>query len=155
MWFEPKCYKHNTLNKKKKPRGGGFEYLHRDPAREKGGLKSETVKYGYESQWTRTWERLRWRGTTAYKRRQTRPLVREGAPEKQDRDNEYWGSTSGLTDSQLQCDSDLDFVTRQLSVIAVSNSVAWTVVKWSEVKWSEAAGLWVRVQLKVSLWSEG
>jgi hypothetical protein len=46
--------------------GGGFEYLHRDPASrggdEKGSLKSETVKYGHESQGTRTEERLRWRG---------------------------------------------------------------------------------------------
>jgi hypothetical protein len=50
---------------------------------EKGSLKSETVKYGYESQGTRTQERLRWREPAAntYKR-QTRPLVRESAPQK-------------------------------------------------------------------------
>jgi hypothetical protein len=30
---------------------------------EKGSLKSETVKYGHESQGTRTRERLRWRGS--------------------------------------------------------------------------------------------
>jgi hypothetical protein len=45
---------------------------------EKGSLKSETVKCGRESQGTRTREGLRWQG-------QTRPLVREGAPQKQDR----------------------------------------------------------------------
>jgi hypothetical protein len=45
---------------------------------EKRSLKSEAVKYGYESQGTRTRERLRWRGPTAY----TRPLVREGAPQQ-------------------------------------------------------------------------
>jgi hypothetical protein len=32
---------------------------------EKGSLKSETVKYGHESQMTRTRERLRWRGPAA------------------------------------------------------------------------------------------
>jgi hypothetical protein len=51
---------------------------------EKGSLKSETVKYGHESQGTRARERLRWRGPAAYIR-QTRPLVRQGAPQKQDR----------------------------------------------------------------------
>jgi hypothetical protein len=33
---------------------------------EKESLKFETVKYGYESQGTRIWERLRWRGPAAY-----------------------------------------------------------------------------------------
>jgi hypothetical protein len=33
---------------------------------EKGSLKSETVKYGEESQGTRTRERLRWRGPEVY-----------------------------------------------------------------------------------------
>jgi hypothetical protein len=45
---------------------------------EKGSLKSETVKYGYESKGTRTQERLRWRVPPACTR-QTRPLVREDA----------------------------------------------------------------------------
>jgi hypothetical protein len=45
---------------------------------EKGSLKSETVKYGYESKGARTQERLRWRVPAAYTR-QTRPLVREDA----------------------------------------------------------------------------
>jgi hypothetical protein len=45
---------------------------------EKESLKSETVKYGRESQRTRTRERLRWRGPAA-------SLVREGAPQKQER----------------------------------------------------------------------
>jgi hypothetical protein len=51
---------------------------------EKGSLKSETVKYGRESQGTRARERLRWQGPAAYIK-DTRPLVREGAPQKQDR----------------------------------------------------------------------
>jgi hypothetical protein len=33
---------------------------------EKGSLKSETVKYGRESQGTWTRERLRWQGPAAY-----------------------------------------------------------------------------------------
>jgi hypothetical protein len=47
---------------------------------EKGSLKSETVKYGREYQGTRNRERP----SSIYKR-QTRPLVREGAPRNQER----------------------------------------------------------------------
>jgi hypothetical protein len=52
----------------------------------KGSLKSETVKYGHEFRGTRTRERRTTlsRASSIYKR-QTRPLVREGATEKQDR----------------------------------------------------------------------
>jgi hypothetical protein len=48
---------------------------------EKGSLKSETAKYGPESQRIRTRVRLA-RASNIYKR-QTRPLVREGASQKQ------------------------------------------------------------------------
>jgi hypothetical protein len=51
---------------------------------EKGSLKSERVKYEHESQVNRTRERIRWRRPAAYTK-DTRSLVREGAPEKQDR----------------------------------------------------------------------
>jgi hypothetical protein len=51
---------------------------------EKGSLEYETVKYGYESKVTTNQEGLRWRGTVACTK-DTRPLVREGAPEKQNR----------------------------------------------------------------------
>jgi hypothetical protein len=51
---------------------------------EKGSLKSETVKYGLEFQGTQIRERLRWQDPAAYIK-DTRPLVREGAPQKQDR----------------------------------------------------------------------
>jgi hypothetical protein len=51
---------------------------------EKGSLKSETVKYCRNSQGTRTRETPRYQGPAACTR-QTRPLVREGAPQKQDR----------------------------------------------------------------------
>jgi hypothetical protein len=40
---------------------------------QKGSLKSETVKYGYESKGTRTQERLRWRVPAAYKK--DRPVL--------------------------------------------------------------------------------
>jgi hypothetical protein len=46
-----------------------------------GSLKSETVKYGHESQGTRTRERLIWRGPVAYTKDGPRPLVREGVPQ--------------------------------------------------------------------------
>jgi hypothetical protein len=55
---------------------------------EKGRLKSETVKYGREYKGTQTRETLRWQGPVAYTKDRsvrTRPLVREGAPQKQDR----------------------------------------------------------------------
>jgi hypothetical protein len=49
---------------------------------EMGRLKSERLKYGREFQGTRTWQRLRWQKPAAYKK-QTSPLVREGAAQKQ------------------------------------------------------------------------
>jgi hypothetical protein len=52
---------------------------------EKGSLKFETVKYRRESQGTRTRVRLRWLGPAAYTKDRQRLLVREGAPQKQDR----------------------------------------------------------------------
>jgi hypothetical protein len=52
-------------------------------ADEKGSLKSETVKYGRESQGTRARRGLRWQGPAAY-RKDTRH-VRDGAPQKQER----------------------------------------------------------------------
>jgi hypothetical protein len=50
----------------------------------KGSLKSETVKYGRKSQGTRTEKTALARASGTYKR-QTRPLVREGAPQNQER----------------------------------------------------------------------
>jgi hypothetical protein len=48
---------------------------------EKGSLKSETVKYGYESKGTRTQERLRWRVPAAYTK-DSLVLSSERAPHK-------------------------------------------------------------------------
>jgi hypothetical protein len=48
---------------------------------EKGSLKSDTVKYGRESQGTRTRERLRWQAPAAYTK--DRPILSsERAPHK-------------------------------------------------------------------------
>jgi hypothetical protein len=69
---------------------------------EKGSLKSETVKYGRESQRTQTRERLRWQGSAAYTK--NRPVLSaEREPhENQDRNCltviNIWGSTPRLTD---------------------------------------------------------
>jgi hypothetical protein len=51
---------------------------------ETGSLKSKTVKYGRESNGIQIRERLHWQGQQ-HVQKQTRPLVREGAPQKQDR----------------------------------------------------------------------
>jgi hypothetical protein len=48
---------------------------------EKGSLESEKIKYGRESQGTRTREKLRWRGPAAYTK--DRPVLSsERAPRK-------------------------------------------------------------------------
>jgi hypothetical protein len=50
---------------------------------EKGSLKSETVKYGHESNETRTREYTALARISSNCKRQTRPLVRESAPHQQ------------------------------------------------------------------------
>jgi hypothetical protein len=73
----------------------------------KESIKSETVKYGREYQGTKTRERLRWQGPTAYKK--DRPSSgQRGCPTKKKRpqlsNNKYlvmsprWGSTPRLTE---------------------------------------------------------
>jgi hypothetical protein len=52
---------------------------------EKESLKSETVKYGHEPQGTRTPRKTKLARASSIYKRQTRPLVREGATQKQDR----------------------------------------------------------------------
>jgi hypothetical protein len=89
---------------------------------EGGSLKSVTVKYGRESQGTRTQERLRWQELAAYKK--DRPFSRQrGRPTKTrpylSKSNKYLvmsprrGSTLRLTDwltnRQSQCDFYFEF----------------------------------------------
>jgi hypothetical protein len=52
---------------------------------EKASLKSEAVKYGEESQGTRIRRKIALAKATSIYKRQTRPLVREGSQQKQDR----------------------------------------------------------------------
>jgi hypothetical protein len=90
---------------------------------EKESLKSETVKYGREFQGTRDPRKTAMARASSIYKRQTRPLVREGAPRKQDRNCQRvtniwpWAPdgarhqdllTDWLTDRQSQCDFDFD-----------------------------------------------
>jgi hypothetical protein len=84
MWSVPRDYKQDSL--KQRVRHTRVEAgtntstvnLRVVGSDEKGSLKCETVKYGSESLGTLA------RACSIYKR-QTRPLFRQGAPQKQDR----------------------------------------------------------------------
>jgi hypothetical protein len=101
------------VNIRVSPCGGGVEFLHRDPAsrkrRRKGSLKSETVNYGREYQATRTRERLRWQGPTAYTK--DRPVLSSERELGLDTET-YW-----LIDCQSQC--DFDFEVLEYSIVEV------------------------------------
>jgi hypothetical protein len=71
---------------------------------EKGSLKSETVKYGQESQEPRTRERLRCRGPAAYTKERPVPSS-ERAPQMGLETKTYW-----LADRQSQCDFNFELV---------------------------------------------
>jgi hypothetical protein len=119
---------------------------------EKGSLKSETVIYGRESQGTHTREILRWlRGRSMYKRH-TRPFVREGAPQSQDRNCQTvinirsWAPDGAqhqnlLTDRQSQCGFDL----RESSDGSEKNrTLVWDGCQsGSQSDWIEVVGWWV------------
>jgi hypothetical protein len=87
---------------------------------EKGSLKSETVKYGRESQGTQNRERLRWQRPAAYTK--DRPVL---SSERAPHENKIvtvkliniYGARNQdlLTDRQSQCDFDFD-LTVQLEV---------------------------------------
>jgi hypothetical protein len=61
------------------PCGGGVEYLHRDPA-----SRRRRQKYGREIHGTRDSRKTALARASSIYNRRTRPLVREGAPQKQD-----------------------------------------------------------------------
>jgi hypothetical protein len=102
------------------PCGGGVEYLHRDPAsrRRRRNGKSEIWDCKIWSRVPRDSDPRKTalaRASSIYKR-QGRPLVREGAPQKQDRNcqtviNRLDTKTYWLTDCQSQCDFDFDLIT--------------------------------------------
>jgi hypothetical protein len=84
IWSVPRCYKQDSL----KPCGGGFEYLHRDPASRRRRRKGKSQIWDSKI-WSRVSNNSNPRKTTLARtssiyKIQTRPLVREGAPEKID-----------------------------------------------------------------------
>jgi hypothetical protein len=120
---------------------------------EKESLKTETVKYGCESQGTRTRKRLRWRGPAAYTR-QTRPLVREGDPQKQDSNcqtviNNWSWAPDGVRHQDLLTDWLTDWPSVAMWLWLLLQELS--SIQLSEVTWSS----WLvseRVQLSIVSW---
>jgi hypothetical protein len=86
MWSVPRCYKEGEkfVDNSTRVEAGSNTFpvtLRIVGGDEKGSLRSERVKYGHEFQWTRTQERLRWRGTAAYTKDRS-VLSSERAPHK-------------------------------------------------------------------------
>jgi hypothetical protein len=86
-------------------RGGGVEYLHRDPASRRRRRKGKSKKNWDSKIWSRDPRdsdprKTALARTSSIYNRQTRPLVREGALQKQDRKRQaiIKGSTPRLTD---------------------------------------------------------
>jgi hypothetical protein len=106
------------------PCGGGFEYLHRDPASRRRRQKGKSQIWDSKI-WSRVSNDSDPRKATLVKasriyNRQTRPRVREGAPEKQDHNSQSVTSshepqmgldtrTYWMTGRQSQCDFGFDF----------------------------------------------
>jgi hypothetical protein len=82
VWSVPRCYKQDNLNTRVEAGSNTSTVTLRVVGGdEKGSRKYKTVKYGHESQGTRTTERLRWRGPAAYTK--DRPfLSSERVPQK-------------------------------------------------------------------------
>jgi hypothetical protein len=98
------------------PCEGGVEYLHRDPASRRRRRKRKSQIWDSKI-WSRVPRDSDQRKTTLARassiyKRQTRPLVREGAPQKQDRNSQIviniWSWAPA--DRQSQCDFDLRIV---------------------------------------------
>jgi hypothetical protein len=87
----PRCYKHYKLGAAvRHPCGGGFGYLHRDPGNRRRWRKGKSQIWDSKIwSWVPRYSDPRKttlaRASSIYKR-QTRPLVREGFPQWQDRD---------------------------------------------------------------------
>jgi hypothetical protein len=107
------------------PCGCVVEYLHRDPASRRRRRKGKSQIWDSKI-WSRAPRDLDPRKTrltraSSIHKRQTRPLVREGAPQKQDRNCQRviniwsWALHRArhqdlLADRQSQCDFDFDFL---------------------------------------------
>jgi hypothetical protein len=109
----------------KHPCGGGVEYLHLDPASRRRRRKGKSQIWDSKI-WSRVpRETTLARASSIYKR-QIHPLVKEGAPQKQDRNCQrviniwswapYW-----LTDRQSQCDFDFDSAVALAKPAAIVN----------------------------------
>jgi hypothetical protein len=124
-------YKEDNWGKQVNPCGGRVQYLHRDPAGRRRRRKGKSQIWD-----SKIWSRVPKdsdprkivlaRASSIYKR-QTRPLVREGAPQKQDRNcqtNKYLVMsprgdstprlTDWLTDRESQCDFTLTLTTKSV-----------------------------------------
>jgi hypothetical protein len=124
------------------PCEGGVEYLHRDPANRRRWRKGKSHIWD-----SKIWSRVPRdsdprktalaRSSSIY-RRQTRPLVREGAPQKQDRNCQtviyiYLGldtKTYWLTDWTVSRNVTLTLtLTLKLAVVEVRNNDNWRSAK--------------------------
>jgi hypothetical protein len=134
----------------KSPCGGGVEYLHRDPASRRRRQKGKS----------HIWDSIIWSqaprdssdprmtalaSVSSIYKRQTCPLVREGAPPKQDHncqtEKNIWSwapdgarHQDWLTDRQSQCDFDSDVTD---SSVVVQLSVESQPVKKRLSRWKE------------------
>jgi hypothetical protein len=84
-----RLYNENNTSSSVNPCGGGFEYLHRDPASRRRRRKGKSYIWDTNI-WSRVPRDSDLRKTTLARissiyKRQTHPLVREAAPQKQDR----------------------------------------------------------------------
>jgi hypothetical protein len=132
----PICYKQNKWS------NGilGVEYLHRDPVSRRGRRKGKSQIWD-----SKIWSRVPRdsdprktalaRASSIYKR-QTRPLIREGAPQKQDRNCQYW---SWAPDGARHQDLLTDWLTVSRNVtLTLTMGYLWD--SWQPVR------TWVRKQ---------
>jgi hypothetical protein len=85
--FVPRCYKQNSLKQRvESPCGGGIEYLHRDPAsrrrRQKGESQMRDSKIWSRNPRGSDQRKIALARASSIYKSQTRPLVREGAPQE-------------------------------------------------------------------------
>jgi hypothetical protein len=127
MLFVPRCYKQDKSRVRSEwsyPCGGGVEYLHRDPGKHRRRRKGKSqildskirLRVPRKSDPRKT---ALARASSIYKR-QTRPLVREGSPQKQDRKcqtviNMLDTKTYWMTERQSQFDFDIEFTCERVA----------------------------------------
>jgi hypothetical protein len=91
LWSDPRLYKEKPtiIDSSSYPCGGGVEYLHRDPAsrrrRQKGKSQIWDSKIWSQVPGDSDPRKTALTSASSTYKRQTQPLVREGAPQEQDR----------------------------------------------------------------------